>query len=224
MAMLVLFATAFAIAGGLVMTIVAWAARNRMAAVRRLAGVVVLAAAYGIALVVVSLLSTVQRLAPGAEKRFCGAYLDCHMAASVAGVETTTAIGTGPDAVRASGRFWIVAVRLSSNAMRATITAREPGITAIDDHGARFAPSPEATRALAAARGAQPALAGLIPPDGEHRTLVVFDLPAATTAPTLHVTDSNLGPDVSEFFLIGDEDSLLHKPILLSLTPIKPIT
>lgn len=46
----------------------------------------------------------------------------------------------------------------------------------------------------------------------------MFDLPADVRSPRLHVYEGDLLARLSELFLIGDEDSLLHTRTVFDLT------
>src|SRR5215468_2076581 len=72
-----------------------------------------------------SFFSTEATLTANEPKEFCGFYLDCHMHTSVTGVRRTKTLG---DRV-ATGEFYIVTVKVFSNAKRATL-----GLHTVDAH------------------------------------------------------------------------------------------
>lgn len=82
--------------------------------------------------IVVGIAATSQEvlLPRGAVLRFCGAYLDCHLGVSVAEVETT---------VTETAVHHRVALRISSNARRATLRARRLQVEMIGANDERLA-------------------------------------------------------------------------------------
>ena len=186
-----------------------------------LAGGAAISALYTAALIITSLQSTTEHLPLGQTKHFCGFYLDCHIGVAVAAVEQHDALAdsTGTVLAKPLGRFWLVRVRMSSDARGATLTAVEPLIEVVDSAGTHYAPSALGRKALAALRGPQPALAGSYTPGGERYAWFAFDLPANVHGPSLLVRDDLGALHVEETILIGDEDALWHARELLSLTP-----
>jgi hypothetical protein len=61
------------------------------------------------------------------------------------------------------------------------------------------------------------ALARPIAAGASYQVRLVFDLPADVTEPRLHVTDPTGVDRVLEGLVIGDDDSILHKPTTLAL-------
>lgn len=164
-------------------------------------------------LLAVSFTSKERVLARGSDLHFCGFYFDCHMAVAVDSVTRTRTIG----GARATGEFYVVSLRVSSDALRATLRLGNPEYQMLDSAGRRFPRSPTGEQALAALTGAQAALVQKVPPGGSYHTAVVFDLPADVRDPRLLVTDAG-GPDfLLEGLLIGDEDSFFHQPTTLAL-------
>ncbi|MEO8294331.1 MAG: hypothetical protein ABI613_02370 [Gemmatimonadota bacterium] len=185
-------------------------ARGR-AVVRRamLGGVVV----YATLLLTVSLTSQEEMLGQGVPKRFCGFYLDCHLGVAVQGVERATTIG----AAHAAGSFYIVTIRVSSNAKRATLMMKDPRVVVLDARGNRFERATTAEAELGKVSSppapfAQPVIAG-----ASFDTRVVFDLPNEVRAPRLLIRDVRGVDVVIESLLTGDEDSMLHKPTTFKL-------
>ncbi len=164
-------------------------------------------------LLTVSLTSHEQVLGHGIAKRFCGFYLDCHLAASVEEVERRPAIGS----VRAAGSFYVVKVRVSSDARRATLRMGEPEVAVVDAAGHRYARSEAAERALGVQGQLDASFARPVEPGGSFVRQVVFDLPAAVQDPRLLVKDVRGVDLVLEALLIGDEDSVLHRPTSFKL-------
>jgi hypothetical protein len=172
-------------------------------------GAAIWIAAYLLVLISVSAVSHAQVLGPGAEKRCCGFYLDCHLAASVDRVDTAQFIGGGSGErphLRADGTWWIVTVRVSSNARRARLALLEPRLTVVDDLGSEYPRAAAAERAL----GDTASLERKLGPGESLVRRVVFDLPRIVRRPRLQVTEGYWIDRLIELFLIGDEDSLLH--------------
>lgn len=168
---------------------------------------------YGGVLLAVSLTSREIVLNHGVPKRFCGFYLDCHMAAAVESVDRTPAIG----GVRATGTYYVVNVRVSSDARRATLWMGDPDIFAVDAGGTRYRRDAAAEREmeqLARDSGtfSRPVVAG-----GSFTKPVVFDIPTGATNLRMMITDARGVDRVLEALLIGDEDSLLHRPVTFRL-------
>ena len=217
----ILLLTVLAILGALLTAVVAWTMKKRSLALFSLAVGAATAALYIAALLVTSLQSTPERLAIGQTKHFCGFYLDCHIGVAVADVEQRDALTDPAGTVLAKplGRFWLVRVRMNSNARAATLSAVEPLIEVVDRAGTRYAPSAAGQTALASLRGPQPPLAGAYAPGGERFTWIAFDLPVSVRAPSLLVRDDLGALHLEETILISDEDAIWHAPVLLSLAP-----
>jgi hypothetical protein len=161
-----------------------------------------------------SLLSKERTLALNEPKEFCGFYLDCHLHAAVADVKRLKTI----EQITARGVFYVVKVRVFSNAKRATMGLLKPWARVTDANGRIYERD-------AAAEAAWEKLAGLsapfdqkVGPQGGSLTKdLVFDVPADAPAPGLQLTEGYAIDYLLETFLIGDEDSLFHKPVKFSL-------
>ena len=75
------------------------------------------AVVYTTMLLASSLTSDERVLDVAQDKKFCGFYLDCHMQVAVTGVDTVREIGLR----RANGVFYVVTLRVSSDAVRARV-------------------------------------------------------------------------------------------------------
>ena len=84
------------------------------------------------ALLVVSLTSKTRLLAPGQPLQFCGAYLDCHLSATVSGTE----LAPGPG----GGLLYRVKVTFANSATRATLPVEHPKAVLLADDGVRIDP------------------------------------------------------------------------------------
>jgi hypothetical protein len=171
------------------------------------------AAAYSGALVTASLTSRERVLARGETLKFCGFYLDCHLGVAVEGVDQRPVIGSA----RAEGMYHLVQIRVSSDAVRATLQLGRPTFRVIDSEGNTFSRDEAAERTLARASGDLLPLVRPVAAGESYAVQVVFDLPEGIREPRLHVTDAAGVDRVLEGILIGDDDSILHKPTTLAL-------
>ncbi len=204
--------------GGL---LVAGAAIAWRAGLARVAGALAacalgLGALYLVTVAGVSLATPSRTLPPGQAKHFCGFYLDCHLGASVDSARAVTSIGPDGRECWARRRYWIVTLRISSDAKRATLTPYGLDVTLVDEHGRRYPRDHDAELALLGERAARPLEEPLRAGESYIHTLV-FDLPTAVARPALEVAERGFPDQLIESVLIGDEDSLLHRPTRLSL-------
>ncbi len=196
--------------GGL--ALLALAGRQMVRAGVYVAAAALVGAGYGVALVATSLASHERLLAVGDTKRFCGFYLDCHLGVSVEGVALVPEIG----GVRAGGAFHVLTLRISSDAKRATLRPGRVDLVLVDEAGRHIARAQAAEAALARERGASGPLEQDVAAGGSYTVTVVFDVPAGA-APRLWAREG-IGVDrLIERVLIGDEDALLHRPVLMAL-------
>lgn len=173
------------------------------------------AAAYSGALLTASLTSQERVLARGETLKFCGFYLDCHLGVAVEGVEQRAAIGRE----RARGEFYVIQLEVSSDARRATLELGGPSFRVIDNEGNSYTRAEAAEQALAGGAEAVLPLVRPIRAGDSYRVTLVFDLPREIHEPRLHVSDADGVERVLEGILIGDDDSILHKPTTLALRP-----
>ena len=162
-----------------------------------LGGVAVWFAFYFAMLIGFSYTSEEKELTLGEPKEFCGFYLDCHMHTAVTDVRKARTIGNKT----ANGEFYIVKVKVFSNAKKATLGFGGLKLHVIDGDGRRYPHSPEV-------EPADEWFTRPVPAGGSFEREVVFDLPAAVKNPRLDMHDDQ---SLMEKLLIGDEDSLLHK-------------
>ena len=165
---------------------------------------------YVVALTASSLTSHERVLGLNEEKQFCGFYIDCHMQVAVTRVDTSSRLG--------AARTYVVTLRVSSTAVRVPLRLLDPHIVIRDAQGREYMRS-QAAESLLAANGApfEP-LTKEIGPSQSFHTTVAFELPPDVTAPRLLVTEGIWADKIIELFLIGDEDSLLHKRTAFELT------
>lgn len=163
-------------------------------------GVTIWFVSYTILLFTASFWSEEKTLNLNEPKEFCGFYLDCHMHASVTGVRRTKIIADRA----ANGEFYVVKVKVFSDAKRAEIGLLNPQFYVVDADGNRY-------RRVEADENPVPAFDRKVPAGGSFEKEVVFDLPADVKNPRLDVAEG-IGIDKAiEFVLIGDEDSVGHK-------------
>lgn len=174
-------------------------------------------AAYATLLIVTSLASRERTLAFGETKRFCGFYLDCHMGVAVERVDTMASIGEGSDQLRAGGTFYIVTLRVSSDARRVPLQLEHPRADIVDAEGFRYERSLEAEQRLASSQLTElerPVEAG----DSFTRAIVI-DVPHGARDPRLYVAMGGPLDRALELAVIGDEDALLHARTFHALGP-----
>jgi uncharacterized protein DUF4352 len=168
-----------------------------------LGGVAVWFAFYIAMLLGFSLSSKDKTLAIGEPKEFCGFYLDCHMHTAVDDVRRTKTLGDR----KADGEFYIVTVKVLSNARRATL-----GLLAVDAHVIDAARKTY-TRDIDAESQLpdQPSFEQKILPLGSFEKEIVFDLPIGIQNPRLDMCEGYAIDHAIEAVLVDDEDSILHK-------------
>lgn len=164
-------------------------------------------AIYGVALTATSLASHERLLGLNQEKQFCGFYIDCHLQIAVSRVDTTSQLGP----LRSEGVFYVVTLRVSSTAVRAHLRLFDPRVVIRDGQGRRYDRAPVAEAALVAAGAPYDSLTREIGPEASFLTTVAFELPRDASVPRLSVTEGIWADKLIELFLVGDEDSLLHK-------------
>ena len=208
---LILVITLFGLfAAGVASVVVARRGKTPVARAIALVGAAWLGA-YATILIVTSLTSHERTLALGETKRFCGFYLDCHMAVPVERVDTMSAIG----GVRAGGTYYVVTLRVSSNARRRPLRLEQPDIVIVDAEGFRHERSLDAEHALGQLDG----LDRLVEAGASFTRAVVIDVPHDVRDPRLEVTMGGVVDRTVELALIGDEDAWLHAPTLHALVP-----
>ncbi len=168
-----------------------------------LGGVAVWFAFYIVMLLAFSLVSEEKTLGLNEPKEFCGFYLDCHMHAAVTGVRTAKTIGDRT----ANGEFYIVKVKVFSDAKQASLGLHTVDAKVLDDQKHVF----ERDLAAEANLGEQPPFDRKISPVESFEKEIVFDLPADVANPRLDLREGFGIDHVIEAVLIDDEDSIFHK-------------
>lgn len=172
-------------------------------------GVAVWFVFYAILLFGSSLGSKEKTLGLNEAKEYCGFYLDCHMHTAVTQVQKAKTIG----AKTAEGEFYIVTVKVSSDAKREPLQLIGTEAKVFDEQKNSYTRDLEAERAL----GPQPEFETRIAPAETFTKAIVFDLPTGVKGPRLDIRD---GYDVDAYLeavLIGDEDSIFHQRNYFSL-------
>ena len=180
----------------------------------------VTALVYGLVLAAVSLTSYQVVLPKGDWKYFCE--IDCHIAYSVAGVESAAALGPELQQTTAHGKFVVVRLKtwfdehsISPHRGDAPLVSGERQVVLLDGMGRSFAPSSEGAAALSRIAGAPGPFSRPLRPGESFTTTLVFDVPQDARGLLLFVTDP--GDDLFTRLIIDHENSFLHKKIYLAL-------
>lgn len=141
-------------------------------------------------------------------KSFCGFYFGCHLKASVTNVRTAKEIGDA----KAQNLFYIVKIKIENDSKDKTLSMTAPEATMIDEGPRLYSRIEAAEKQLPA--GANISFNQPIPPGGSFEKEIVFDLTEPAKELNLSITDTHGINRLLEAFLIGDEESLLHKETL----------
>ena len=163
-------------------------------------GVVIWLSGYAILLFCGSFFSVERTLALNEPKEFCGFYFDCHLHTAVTDVQKTKTLGERT----ANGEFYIIKVKVSSDAREAALNLTTPKFEVVDAGGSHFAP--DANSENSASSWEQK-----VPAGGSFEKEIVFDLPADLKNPRLDIREGYGIDHAIEAILIGDEDSIGHK-------------
>ena len=174
-----------------------------------LGGVAVWLSGYVILLFVGSIFSEEKTLALNEPKEFCGFYFDCHMHTAVSDVRKTKTIGDKT----ANGEFYIVKVKVFSDAKQATLGLISVNAKVVDAQKRQYERDFEAEKKL----DAQPPFDRQISPVESFEKEIVFDLPTNVNNPRLDIKEGFGVDHAIEAILIGDEDSILHKRMFFNL-------
>ena len=150
-----------------------------------------------------SLSSRERELAMNEPKDFCGFYLDCHMHTAVTDVRRTKTIGNKS----ANGEFYIVKVKVFSNAKQATLGLIGVDAHVVDTGGQTYSRDSQAETLLPS----QPEFVRKVSPVESFEKEIVFDLPSDIRSPRLDIREGYGVDHVIEALLVDDEDSILHK-------------
>ena len=168
-------------------------------------------------LIVTSFVSHERTLALGETKRFCGFYLDCHMGVAVERVDTMPVIGDAGREARAGGTFYVVTLRVSSDAKRVPLHLVKPRVVIVDAEGFEYERVLDAEDLLDEAQRAD--LERSVDAGHSFTRTVVIDVPHGAREPRLHVTMGGPLGRAVELAIIGNEDAWLHAPTVHALVP-----
>jgi len=192
---------------------------RRAAAGNVFVGAVGLVVVYVGALLLFSLASTEKVLARGAEKHFCE--VDCHLAYSITDVRRTKTLGPPTHEVTTQGMFYLVTVKTRFDEQTIApwrgvgpLTPNSRVVRVYDAQGRAYEPSPAGTRALELNEGTGMPFTTPLRPGEAYTTELVFDLPTDVREPRLLIHEGEL----ITHFIIGHENSLLHKQTSFQLT------
>lgn len=179
--------------------------------------VTVIVGIYFVVLLFVSYRSHNQLLGLGETKRFCGFYLDCHLGATVLDVKKTNAIDLLPNTQPATNSdFYIVTLKISSNARRATLHLYNPRAEILDDQDHKYSPRYVGNTPIDTTQSNFPQLELPVTPNNDSFTQdLVFEMPSSAQGLKLLVEEGGWFPEI---FLIGDEKSLFHKKTYFQIT------
>jgi hypothetical protein len=172
---------------------------------------------YALMLLGFSVASKEQTLGLNEPKEFCGFYLDCHVHTEVTGVRTAENIGD----ITAAGRFYIVTVKVFSDARNPSVSLRllAPEAVIIDRRSNRYTRNLSAENLLPSG----PVDLGLdIHSNESIEKDLVFDVPTDAADPRLDIREGYGIDHVIEAVLVDDEDSLLHRRKYFDLNVTQP--
>ena len=183
-----------------------------------------IAAGYFLLLTGVSFASSEEVLPAGGWKYFCE--IDCHIAYSLIGAQTTNALGPELQQISARGKFVVLRVKtwfdertISAHRGNGPLTPNSRRILLVDDTARRYLPSPEGQTALGRLTSNSTPLTQPLRPGESYETDFVFDVPRETHKLKLLITED----DPETRLVIGHENSLLHKKIYFAVDSAPPI-
>jgi hypothetical protein len=183
-----------------------------------------IAAGYFFLLTCVSFASSEAVLPPGGWKYFCE--IDCHLAYSLIGAQTTEAIGPELQQISARGKFVVLRVKIwfdertiSAHRGNGPLTPNSRQIVLVDDAGRRFAPSAEGQMAIGRLTSNSTPLTQPLRPGESYVTDFVFNV--ARDAHKLRLLITEADPETR--LVIGHENSFLHKKIYFAVDSAPPL-
>lgn len=187
--------------------------------------VLTIAAGYLLLLTSVSFASSEKVLPVGGWKYFCE--IDCHLAYSLAGVETAASLGPEMQQISARGKFVVVRVKtwfdertISAHRGNGPLTPNARKVVLADDGERRFAPSAESQAAFARLGNPSTPLTQALRPGESYTTDFVFDVPKDARGLRLLITED----DPETRLVIGHENSLLHKKTYFAVDSAPSLT
>ena len=198
--------------------------RSKQGAIVGAALAALVAGGYSFLLFGSSLVSHEKILPRGAWKYFCE--VDCHIAYSVADVQTAAAFGPETQQTSAQGQFVIVGLKtwfdehtISPHRGDGPLQTGDRLVLLHDDHGDVYLPSLRAQAAFDRMEGTSASLDRPLRPGESFTTSLVFDVPPNARGFRLLVADRP--EDWLAYVIIGHEGSFLHKKIYLALDPAR---
>jgi hypothetical protein len=200
----------------------AWCFGGRGVAQKIALVMMILLLGYASVLLGASAASREQTLGAGQEKYFCE--IDCHLAYSVAGVETAKTPTSGVEK-SANDILYIVSVRtrfdehtISAHRGDGPLTPSPREVAMVDDQGRVYSASEEARQSVENFPDARQApLTQPLRPGESYTTKLAFELPSDARGLRLLIT-SPTEPGWLGRIIIGDEDSIFHRKIYLRLS------
>jgi hypothetical protein len=180
--------------------------------------VLTIAAGYLLLLSGISLASSEQTLPPDGWKYFCE--IDCHIAYSLVSVQTAATLGPELQQTAAHGKFLVLHLKtwfdertISAHRGNGPLTPNRRSVVLVNDTGRRYEPSLEGQFALARTGDLSTAMTQALRPGESYITDLVFDVPSNARGLRLLITED----DPETRFVIGHENSLLHKKIFFDV-------
>ena len=183
-----------------------------------------IAAGYFLLLGGVSLASNEQTLPPGGWKYFCE--IDCHLAYSLIGAQTAAALGPELEETSARGEFVVLRIKtwfdprtISPNRGSGPLTPNRRKVLLVDDSGRNYSRSPAGETALALIGQNSTPLTQPLRPGESYTSDLVFDVPNDARGLRFLLTED----DPETHFVIGHENSFLHKKIYFDVDAASPL-
>lgn len=136
------------------------------------------------------------------------------MCFAVTDVKIALTIGQGQQATKAAGRFYLVTIQVSCHGHGRAQSEAGVGVSLVDTTGSTYEVSPTGQHAYQAGNELNPPLTARVAPGDSVSSVQVFDVPMEAAEVALHVSHSGPG-----LFIIGDDESPLHKPTIIRLHP-----
>jgi hypothetical protein len=180
---------------------------------------------YSALLLGASLLSSEIIIPVGGFEYFCE--VDCHLGYSISGAQTATALGPEIQKTIAQGKFVVVRVKtwfdpstISPRRGDGPLTPNPRRVLLRDDAGHSYSISPQGQTALARVTNSSAPLTQSLHPGESYTTDLVFDVARESRGLRLLLTED----DPETRFIVGHENSPLHKKIYLALDSAPPLT
>jgi hypothetical protein len=184
-----------------------------------------IAIGYLLLLAGVSFASSEKILPTGSWKYFCE--IDCHIAYSLIGAETASALGPEMQQISAHGKFIIVRVKtwfdkstISAQRGNGPLTPNRRKIVLLDDTGRSFPPAVGSQAVLLRFGSISAPLTQALRPGESYTSDFLFDVPKDARGLRLFITED----DPESRLVIGHENSLLHKKIYFAVDSAPPLS